>query len=429
MKSVIFKILFPFIFFLMISLNANAQYELSSKIFSNVGFEHNPYLSPDTFYDYKNHIGYSKAELLKPDNFIEYGYNISAKKIIKSKFFFNLTSEWQNKKYFTETILNTGLFNIGLAPSVVIKKWLTLGTGYEFEKRSMVDADILGEQTKYVLAYIQNTGQFFIKTKPFKGNITNLYYTLNQQKYSNTYTSYNVNDSTLIDLNLDNVQNTLDLRMIQTLTKKSSVTLKMILYDKKYKYLPSYDSLLTPDSSSMRHYNNFNIKLTYDNKLNNFIELKPYVKYERQKDMFNNYYSYNKCEGGLMINLTYRKFELELNGWYRKYNYDKYEAPILTTPYPPLVYQYFNGKATLTYKILNGLNAVLTIYAVNLKSNANRPTWRYRRGYENNYVKLGIILYPDKLFKLNEKLKIQENKNDENNESNSTEREKKPEKD
>ena len=379
---------------LLLASEIHAQVKIDSKVFGYVGYETNPYRSPDTLYDYKIHIGYSETDMLKPDMYAEYGYKIGLTKTWRAKFSLELSSDWQNKNYFHETILNTGHFNAGLAPSLKLSKALTIGIKYEFEKRAEVDVDVLGDQTRYVFSYIQHAGTIFVKTKPWKKNIANIYYTFDQKQYSPAYTNYSGVGNIPDEIYLDNIQHTLDLRLIQGLSQRSSLAVKIIAYDREYKYLPSIDSLLSPNNSSMRHYQDFNAKLTYDNKINNFIEVKPYVRFERRNDLFNDYYSFNLYEGGMLIDLSYRKFSLELNGWYELYKYDKLEAPTNSIPYPVLKYQYYNANPVLKYKILKSFDIDFSASYVLRVSNANRVTWGYRRGYENSLYRIGLIFYP-----------------------------------
>jgi hypothetical protein len=117
--------------------------------------------------------------------------------------------------------------------------------------------------------------------------------------------------------------------------------------------------------------------------------------------MFNNYFSYDRFEGGLQTFFSIHKFLVDLDMWYRLFNYDKFEAPTVSRPYPVLQYKYLNARAILTYKIAKGVDISLTSSYEKRKSNADRITWKYRRGYENYYFNLGIIIYPDKWLNLN----------------------------
>jgi hypothetical protein len=367
MKTGGLKILAGTFFLSLIFYNLQAQnvvpeksgLEINSSIFSAMGYEHNPYESPLSYYDYLHNLSYSETDLIKPDLFAEYGYKLSLIKPLKKIFSFELTSEWQNKKFFRESILNTDRFNIGLAPSITLTRWLKAGFGYEFEKRTLNDADILGDPTKYVLSYLQNSGQLFLKTRPFRKNYSNFYYTLNQQIFSSAYSPYAGTDTILNKIDMDNTQHSLDVKILQYLGKRSRLNFKINLYDRKYQYLPSYDSLLTPNYSYMRHYRDINAYLSFNSKINNSIEFRPYVKFERRKDLFNDYYSYKRFDGGLLVSLAFGKFFLDLDGWYKLYNYDELEAPTKVRPYPDLKYKYYDVKAVLSYKILKGIDITL----------------------------------------------------------------------
>ncbi len=375
------------------------SFEISSLIGGAIGYEYNPYHSPATFYDLIDSISYSRLDLIKPDFYALYGYELSLGKKLSKKFELDLNSEWKNKEFFNEKILNTHRFNIELAPSITIREGLVLGAGYEFEKRSRVHTDILGEQTRYVLAYIQNSGQLFLKTKLFRKNITNFYYTLDWQKYKSVYSGYRETDTIVDKLNMDNIQHSLEMRFIQYLSSRSRINIIVKVYDRKYKWLPSYDSLLTPNYDIMRHYHDIRGYMAYTAKINNYIEVRPTLEYERKKDLFNDYFSFNRFEGGLELNFFYGKFILNLEGKYNLINYDRCEAPTETRPYPDLKYNLLDARVVLTYKIFNGVDINLTSEYGARRSNADKITWKYRRGYENYYINIGLIMYPDKWFK------------------------------
>lgn len=385
----------------ILEINSQNEWTIKSNISSNVGYEGNPYKSPDTLYSVLNRRAYTKQELIRPDYFIEYNYDLDITKHFGKKFLLEGTSQWQNKRYSQEKILNTGRFNIGIAPAFAINRKITIGGGYEFEKRAMIDADILGEQTKYVLSYQQNQAQLFLKTKPFKNNITNFYYTFQNKRYSNIYSLYNPVTPPLIELDMDNIQHTIELRMIQNLSKKSKFNTIVSFYDRNYRFLPSYESLLTPNNNIPRHYQDVSIKAALTSKLNNFLQIRPSARYERRMDMYNNYFSYNRFDAGLETWLTYYKFILDIDLLSKIFDYDKFEAPTTgSQPYPPLTYSYLISDITLTYKVIRGIDIETEYNFEKRNSNANRPTWKYRRGYDDFIVKGGIVIYPDILFNL-----------------------------
>ena len=391
------------IFLLSLSAQVFSQkdFSLKSQISSYVGYESNPFKSPDTLYSVVNNQSFSKNELMKPDYFIEYNYDLSVGKKFGKHFLIDAGSQWHNKNFFNENILNTHLFNVGVAPAYIVNKKITIGAGYEFEKRAMIDADILGEQTKYVLSYIQNQAQFFIKTKPFKNNITNFYYTFQDKKYSNTYSSYNPNTPPQIELNLDNIQHKIQVRTVQTLNKRTKFNIGLGLYDRSYKYLPSYDMLLVPNINVMRHYQDINISSGLNSKLSNEVEIHPYIRYERRMDKFNNYFSFNRYDAGFETLLKYKKLVFDVDLMAKLYNYDKFEAPIIGTQnYPPLKYQYYISDIRLAYKVAKGIDIDTGFWYEKRNSTANRPTWKYRRGYDDFNVKAGLVIYPDVLFGL-----------------------------
>lgn len=372
--------------------------KISSKIFGSTGYEINPYRSPDTLYDYVNRQAYSKMDLRKPDMYVEYGYDVNLKKRITKSFYLEFNSVFENKKYFQESILNTDKFNAEIIPSYKINSWLTIGAGYQFEKRAVIDADILGEQTRYVMSYIGNTGQLFVRTTPFHNNTTSLYYTFDHKKYNSGYSSYTPLISIPDTLIMDNNQHTLEIQLTQNLSKRTRFGARFSFYDRQYITLPSFDSLLVVNTSHLRHYTDYYASVSLTSKLNNYLEVMPYLKTERRVDMFNDYFSYSRFDGGLQSKLSVYKFILNLDLSYKIYKYDRFEAPTIIKPYPALQYQYYNASAVLTYKIINGIDINLSSFYVNRISNADRPTWKYRRGYDNFYAQLGFAISPEKLF-------------------------------
>lgn len=375
------------------------KWSIDSNVSSYAGFENNPYKSPDSLFSVSHNTGYSKQELIKTDYFIEYNYDIDVSGRIGKKLLLDLTSQWQNKKYLEEKILNTDRFNIGIAPAYRINRKVTIGGGYEFEKRAMIDADILGEQTKYVLSYHQNQAQFFVKTKPFKNNILNFYYFFQDRKYSNTYSSYTPATQLPVELNLDYIQHTLDIRTVQRLNKRTRFNVGLRFYDRTYEFLPSYETLLTPIENMPRHYQDFRVNFGLNSKVNNVVHIRPYASYERRTDKYNDYFSYNRIDVGFETRLTHHKWVLNVDLLSKLYNYDKFEAPIIgSQSFPPLEYRYYISDIMLTYRLLRGVNLDAGVYFERRNSNANRPTWRYRRGYDNFIVKGGIVIYPEDLF-------------------------------
>ncbi|GEM_PF-6739013 len=399
------RIIVPSVFTLLLIFSSiqkvagQKNWSIRSEVSSFAGYESNPYKSPDTLYSIPNNTSYSNQDLIRPDYFIEYNYDLDVTKFVGKRFFVEGTSQWQNKRYSQEEILNTGRFNVGIAPAFRVNKKITIGGGYEFEKRAMTDADILGEQTKYVLSYHQNQTQFFVKTRPFKNNITNIYYTFQDRKYSNTYSSYNPAIPLQVELNLDYSQHTIEVRTVQYVDKRTRFNAAISLYDRQYKYLPSYETLLTPNDNVPRHYQDFRINAAWNRKLNNSVQLRPYARYERRMDKYNNYFSYNRIDAGFETSLIHYKWVLNIDLLAKMYNYDIFEAPVIESQlYPPLKYRYYIADILLTYKVLKGIDLNAGLYYENRNSNANRPTWRYRRGYDDFTVKGGIVIYPEDIL-------------------------------
>ena len=112
------------IFLLSLSAQVFSQkdFSLKSQISSYVGYESNPFKSPDTLYSVVNNQSFSKNELMKPDYFIEYNYDLSVGKKFGKHFLIDAGSQWHNKNFFNENILNTHLFNVGVAPAYIVNK-------------------------------------------------------------------------------------------------------------------------------------------------------------------------------------------------------------------------------------------------------------------------------------------------------------------
>lgn len=386
------------IFFFSICSVVSAQVSTKSKFYLYMGNEYNIFQSPDTFYDYISHVAYSKDQLVRSDFFTETGIRFELNKKFKSKVNISLGADISSKNYFREKILNSGNISPSLNVSYKLSKKINLGLKIEYEKRKLFDSDILGTETKYVFAYKQLASTFFLKLKPFKNNNTELSY----QYFSKDFNPVgDIFDFPVMQsrVKLDNNQNLLEIRSVQKISKRCYLMFKSSVYSREYQFLSSTDSLYFNNDSVKRHYQNLSLEFDFNYKLNNYLKLEPYLRYGYNKDLYNDYYTYERKEGGLEMTLYIRKVEFNLKGWYNSINYKKCEAPQKTKPYPSLMYQYYYLKTEIKFKFRPGADLFISGIGVERQSNSTRVTLKYRRGFVNYSLMAGINIYPEKFFK------------------------------